>query len=54
MGKIILTSEKLLKLQEIIEMNLEALSQAQYSKPEVRIQISTIIMKQFKKYLGIV
>ena len=53
MGKIILTPKKLDKLQEIIESNLEALSQAHFSEKEVRKQISGIIVSRFKKYLGI-
>ena len=53
MGKIILTQEKLDKLQEIIVQNLEALQQAHFSEPEVRVQISKIIVNRFKKYLGI-
>ena len=53
MGKIILTSEKLSKLQEIIEKNLEALKRAQFEKEDVRKQISGIIVNHFKKYLGI-
>ena len=53
MGKIILTPEKLDKLQEIIVQNLEALKQAHFSDEEVRIQISRIIVSRFKKYLGI-
>jgi len=54
MGKIILTTEKLDKLQELIEQNLEALKQAHFDEPEVRAQISKIIVNRFKKYLGIV
>jgi len=53
MGKIILTQEKLDKLHEIIVQNLEALKQAHFSEPEVRVQISKIIVARFKKYLGI-
>jgi hypothetical protein len=53
MGKIILTQEKLDKLQEIIVQNLEALQQDHFSEPEVRVQISKIIVNRFKKYLGI-
>jgi len=53
MGKIILTPEKLDKLQEIIESNLEALRQAHFEEKEVRVQISKIIVSRFKKYLGI-
>ena len=53
MSKIILTPEKLNKLQEIIEKNLEALKQAHFDEPEVRVQISKIIVNRFKKYLGI-
>ena len=53
MGKIVLTPEKLNKLQEIIESNLEALAQAHFSNKEVRKQISDIIVSRFKKYLGI-
>ena len=53
MGKIILTTEKLAKLELIIEKNLEALKQAQLDKKEVRKQISKIIVNHFKKYLGI-
>ena len=53
MSKIILTPEKLNKLQEIIEKNLEALKQAHFDEPEVRVQISKIIVSRFKKYLGI-
>ena len=53
MSKIILTPEKLNKLQEIIEKNLEALKQAHFDEPEVRVQISKIIVARFKKYLGI-
>ncbi len=53
MGKIILTPERLDKLQEIIESNLDALKQARFEEKEVRIQISKIIVSRFKKYLGI-
>ena len=53
MGKIVLTPEKLDKLQEIIESNLEALKQASFEENEVRVQISRIIVSRFKKYLGI-
>ena len=53
MGKIILTQEKLDKLQEIIVQNLEALQQDHFSETEVRVQISKIIVNRFKKYLGI-
>jgi len=53
MGKIVLTPEKLDKLQEIIESNLEALKQARFEENEVRVQISRIIVSRFKKYLGI-
>ena len=53
MGKIILTPEKLDKLREIIESNLEALHQARFEEKEVRIQISKIIVSRFKSYLKI-
>jgi|ETNvirnome_6_100_1030635.scaffolds.fasta_scaffold178054_2 20S proteasome alpha/beta subunit len=39
------------KLQELIETNLEALSQAHYNQEEVRKQIAVIIVSRFKKYL---
>tara|TARA_R110002110_G_scaffold62351_1_gene174158 strand:- start:124 stop:288 length:165 start_codon:yes stop_codon:yes gene_type:complete len=53
MGKIILTPESLEELQKIIVKNLEALKQAHFDEPEVRVQISKIIVSRFKKYLGI-
>jgi len=53
MGKIVLTPEKLDKLQEIIVQNLEALKQAHFGEEGVRVQISKIIVNRFKKYLGI-
>jgi len=53
MGKITLNKERLDKLQEIIEAQLQALQQAHFGKEEVRKQISKIIISQFKKYLKI-
>ena len=53
MGKIILTPESLEELQKIIEMNLEALSQAHFGEKEVRKTIGKIIVNRFKKHLGI-
>ena len=53
MGKIVLNKEKLAKLQEIIEAQLEALQQAHFGKEEVRKQISKIIISRFKNYLKI-
>ena len=51
--KIILNKEKLDKLQEIIEGQLEALQQAHFGKEEVRKQITQIIISRFKSYLKI-
>jgi hypothetical protein len=51
--KIILNKEKLDKLQEIIEGQLEALQQAHFGKEEVRKQISQIIISRFKSFLKI-
>jgi len=53
MGKIVLNTERLDKLQEIIEAQLEALQQAHFDNKEVRKTIGKIIISQFKKYLKI-
>ena len=53
MGKIVLNTEKLDKLQEIIERQLDAMKLAHFDHEEVRKTISKIIISQFKRYLKI-
>jgi hypothetical protein len=53
MGKIVLNKERLDKLQEIIERQLDAMKLAHFEHEEVRKTISRIIISQFKRYLKI-
>ena len=53
MGKIVLNTERLDKLKEIIERKLDAMKLAHFEHKEVRKTIGKIIVSQFKKYLKI-
>ena len=53
MGKIVLNTERLDKLQEIIERQLDAMKLAHFDNEEVRKTIGKIIINQFKRYLKI-
>ena len=53
MGKIVLNKEKLDKLQEIIEVQLDAMKLAHFDNEEVRKTIGKIIISRFKSYLKI-
>ena len=53
MGKIVLNKERLDKLQEIIEVQLDAMKLAHFDNEEVRKTIGKIIISRFKSYLKI-
>jgi len=53
MGKFVLKPEHLVKLQSLIERNLDGFSRGEFEREEVRKTVSKVIVSQFKNYLKI-
>ena len=53
MGKFVLKPEHLVKLQSLIERNLDGFQRGDFEDESVRQTVSKVIVNQFKNYLKI-